>query len=76
MDPGVTIVNPTEISVMYGYVTWRMTTEISVMYGGEGVNGEVEQFYLTNVYMLLLCKYILFISRWKLWSSIYFRVIP
>ena len=36
-DPGVTIVNPTEISVMYGYVTWRMTTEISVMYGSEGV---------------------------------------
>ena len=24
-DPGVTIVNPMEISVMYGYVTWRMT---------------------------------------------------
>ena len=36
-DPGITIVNPTEISVMYGYVTWRMTTEISVMYGIEGV---------------------------------------
>ena len=36
MDPGVTIVNPTEISVVCGYVTWRMTTEISVMYGSEG----------------------------------------
>ena len=37
-DPGLTIINPTEISVMYGYVTWRMTTEISVMYGSGGVN--------------------------------------
>ena len=37
-DPGVPIVNPTGISVMYGYVTWRMMTEISVMYGSEGVN--------------------------------------
>ena len=36
-DPGVTMVNPTDISVMYGYVTRRMTTEISVMYGSEGV---------------------------------------
>ena len=36
-DPGITIVNPTEISVMYGYIHWRMTTEISVMYGSEGV---------------------------------------
>ena len=35
---GVTIVNPTEISVMYGYVPWQMTTEIPVMYGSEGVN--------------------------------------
>ena len=40
-DPGVTIVNPTEISVMYGYVTRRMTTEISVMYGSEGVNKNI-----------------------------------
>ena len=39
LDPGVTIVNPTEISIMYGYVTWRMTTEIPVMYGSEGVKG-------------------------------------
>ena len=37
MDPGLTIVNPTAISVMYGYLTWQMTTEISVMYGIEGV---------------------------------------
>ena len=29
----------TQIPVMYGYVTWRMTTEISVMYGSEGVKG-------------------------------------
>ena len=36
-DPGVTIANPTEISAMYGYVTWRRKTEISVMYGSEGV---------------------------------------
>ena len=36
-DPSVTIVNPTEIPVMYGYVTWRMTTEFFVMYGSEGV---------------------------------------
>ena len=41
MDPGVTIVNPTEISVMYGYVTRRMTTEIPVMYGSEGVKRAV-----------------------------------
>ena len=32
-DPGVTIVNPTKIPVMYGYITWRMTMKISVMYG-------------------------------------------
>ena len=36
-EPGITIVNPTEISVMYGYVTRQMTTEISVMYGSERV---------------------------------------
>ena len=36
-DSGVTIVNPTEISVMYGYVTWRMTTVTSDMSGSEGV---------------------------------------
>ena len=38
---GVTIVNPTGISVMYGYVTCRMTMGISVMYGSE----EVKDFY-------------------------------
>ena len=27
-DPGITIVNPTEISVMYGYIYRRMTTEL------------------------------------------------
>ena len=36
-DPGVTIVNAKEISVMYGCVTGRRTTEISIMYGNEGV---------------------------------------
>ena len=36
-DPGVTIVNPTKISVMYGYVTLRMTSEIVVMYNSKGV---------------------------------------
>ena len=40
MDPGITIVNPTEISVMYGYIHWRMTTEISVMYGSEEVKAK------------------------------------
>ena len=36
-DPDVTIVNPTEIPVMYSYITRRITTEIPVMYGSEGV---------------------------------------
>ena len=40
-DLGVTVVNPTEISVMYGYITWRMTMEISVMYGSEGVQKSI-----------------------------------
>ena len=53
-DPGVTIVNPTEISVMYGYVTWWMTMEISIMYGSEGVKrpflpkGDVKQWFTTT----------------------------
>ena len=34
-DPGVNVVNLIEISVMYGYVHWQMTTEFSVMYGSE-----------------------------------------
>ena len=37
-DPGVTIVNPTGISVMYRYIHCRMTTGIFVMYGSEGVH--------------------------------------
>ena len=40
-DPCVTIVNPREISVMYGYVTGRMTTEIPVMYGSKGINSGI-----------------------------------
>ena len=36
-DPDVTIVNPTKISVMYGYVTWGITAKISFMYGSEVV---------------------------------------
>ena len=47
-DPGVTIVNPTEISIMYGYVTWRMTTEIYVMYGSEGVKSNTKLIYLVH----------------------------
>ena len=36
-DPGVTIVNLAEISVMYDYALLTNDDEISVMYGSEGV---------------------------------------
>ena len=56
-DPGVTIVNPTEISVMYGYVTWRMTTEISVMYGSEGVKGTSSLMSFCFIWIPMLWVY-------------------
>ena len=52
-DPCVTIVNPTEISIMYSYVTWRMTTEISVMYGSEGVKNH---FFLVAIFDFCRCE--------------------
>ena len=63
-DPGITIVNPTKISVMYGYIHWQMTTEISVMYGSEGVKLASCIYYTAwiKVYNYLLRIY-------RLWQS-------
>ena len=43
------MVNLTEISVVYGYVTWRMTTEITVLYGSEGFNAYLRYVLMASM---------------------------
>ena len=52
------IVNQKKISVMNGYVTWRMTG-ISVMCGSEGVNPLTAKLFNLNFHPLEV------VSRWR-----------